>query len=179
MTFRFSAVSALVMMALPVVGHAATVGLQTHDVSFHAPGQMHGRFSARDLNGDGIISGDEVFDVTGMAYNDDSSYGSWSADFGEVNTLEIVIGAARFDLLDLVFDMPVYYCTLWSDPDCFDVHGNEVRYYEPMYSAWLVDPSQVTATWRSYPAVPLPASLALLLGAVGALGAARRRPLAR
>ena len=181
MTFRFSTAPVLVFMALPVVGHAATVPLQLHDVSFQAYGLMDGSFSAEDLNGDGRISIDETSNITGAAYNDGSGAGgNWWAELSAIFDLEIEIGSNRFDTLTGEFELPVYVCGYDSEPDCEERYGADAIRY--MYTIPLEDwahVSQIEVTWRSYPAIPLPASLALLLGAVGALGAVRRRSLAR
>lgn len=178
MTFHCSAAAALALTILPVMGQATTALRHFHDVNFHADGLMDGSFSAEDLNGDGRISLDETYNLTAAAYNFGSGGGggNWYAELSAVYTLDIVIGSNRFDSLAADFDIPIYRCGYDSPPDCIEEYGADdiAGYWALSLNEW-VQVEQIEVSWQSYPAVPLPASFALLLGGLGAFAVGARR----
>ncbi|WP_235851882.1 VPLPA-CTERM sorting domain-containing protein [Litorivita pollutaquae] len=177
MKFHCSAAAALALTIVPVMGQATTAPRQVHDVSFRAYGLMDGSFSAEDLNGDGRISLDETYNLTAAAYNYGSGGGgNWYAELSAVYTLDIAIGSNRFDSLTADFDIPIYRCGYDSPPDCFEEYGADdiIGHWTLSLYEW-VQLEQIEASWQSYPAVPLPASFALLLGGLGAFAVGARR----
>jgi len=175
--FHCSAAVALALTTFPVMGQATTALRQVHDVSFHAYGSVDGSFSAEDLNGDGRISLDETYNLTAEAYNSGSGIGgNWYAELSAVYTLDIAIGSNRFDSLTADFDIPIYRCGYDSPPDCFEEYGADdiIGHWTLSLYDWA-PLEQIEVSWQSYPAVPLPASFALLLGGLGAFAVGARR----